>query len=89
LSADAEFHYRSEILEQLWHHGVHPTVRTPPVLVHEFVSDLYRYQLRRLRAQLMNHEFPKPEYYGRVLDLRRRYWLISMPADDWLVRGTD
>ena len=84
MSTDAEFHYRPDILEQLWHHGVHPTVRTRPALVHEFVSDLYRHELRRLRDRLLKREFPKPEYHGRVVELRKRYWLVSMKPDEWL-----
>ena len=86
MSTDAEYHYRTDVVEQLWRHGVHPTTRTPPALVHEFVSDLYRYELRRLRDRLLKKEFPKPEYYGRVVDLRKRYWLVSMKPDEWLVR---
>jgi hypothetical protein len=72
-------------MEQLARHGIQPTERTPPALVHEFVSDLYRYELRRLRDRLMKKEFPKPEYYGRVVELRKRYWLISTPPGEWLV----
>jgi hypothetical protein len=80
------FRYRAEVLDQLWGHGVQPTDRTPPERVHEFVSDLYRYELRRLRNRLVSKEFPKPEYYGRVVDLRKRYPLISVRPDEWLVQ---
>jgi hypothetical protein len=79
------FRYRAEVLDQLWGHGVQPTDRTPPERVHEFVSDLYRYELRRLRDRLVGKEFPKPEYYGRVVDLRKRYPLISLRPDEWLL----
>ena len=58
--------------------------RTRPALVHEFVSDLYRFELRRLRDRLVAREFPKTEYFGRVVGLRRQYWLISMRAGDWV-----
>lgn len=50
------------MLDQLWKHGVQPTDLTPPERVHEFVSDLYRYELRRLRDRLLEKAFPKPEY---------------------------
>src|SRR2546425_8432693 len=43
------YRYRPEVLEELLEHGVRPTERTRPELVHEFVSDLYRFELRRLR----------------------------------------
>ena len=72
------FRYRMEVLDQLWAHGVQPTGSTPPERVHEFVSDLYRYELRRLRDRLVCKEYPKPEYYSRVVDVRKRYPLISL-----------
>ena len=86
MSADAPFHYRDDVLEQLWRHGVHPTERTQPVLVHQFVSDLYRHELRRLRDRLLRKEFPKTEYYGRVVALRKCYRLVSMRPEEWLDR---
>lgn len=81
----ARFRYRAEVLEQLWRHGVQPTERTPPERVHEFVSDLYRYELRRLRDRLVSKEFPKLDYYGRVVGLRKRYPLISLKPHEWLL----
>jgi hypothetical protein len=87
LSPERRFHYRADVVEQLWRHGVHPGEHTPPDLVHEFVSDLYRYELRRLRHHLLSGKFPKPEYYGRVVELRKRYWLISMKAEEWQAKA--
>jgi hypothetical protein len=78
------YRYRAEVLEQLWRHGVQPTERTRPELVHDFVSDLYRYELRSLRERLLQREFPKPEYYDRVVQVRNRYRLLAMRADEWL-----
>lgn len=83
------FSYRPDVLAVLWSHGVQPTGSTRPELVHEFVSDLYRYELRRLRDRLLQHEFPKTEYYGRVLELRRRYQIISTKPAGWLSRGLE
>ncbi len=76
--------YRSDILEALLQYGVRPTMRTRPELVHEFVSDLYRYELRQLRDRLIRKEFPKREYYARVVALRNRYHVISMRPREWL-----
>ena len=78
------FHYRPEVLEQLLRHGVRPTEQTRPELVHEFVSDLYRHELRTLRDRLVAKEFPKPEYFGRVVDVRNRYRVIAMRPRDWV-----
>jgi hypothetical protein len=78
------FLYRAEVLDELWHHGVQPNERTRPELVHDYVSDLYRYELRRLRERLRRHEFPKPEYYNRVVQVRNRYRLLAQRPEDWL-----
>jgi hypothetical protein len=84
--ADRSYRYRPAVLDELWRHGVHPTDHTRPELVHEFVSDLYRHQLRRLRQSLVGGEFPKKDYAAKVIALRKRYRLISMPAAEWLER---
>lgn len=76
--------YRRGVLDQLARHGVRPKRTTPPELVHEFVSDLYRYELRLLRARLLRGDFPKAEYFGRVVVLRDRYSLLSLKPSQWL-----
>ena len=81
------YRYRADVLEQLERHGVRPTSSTRPDLVHEFVSDLYRYELRRLRDRLVRHEIPKVGYFDRVVALRRQYPLVSLKPQDWLVVG--
>ena len=81
------YHYRADVLEQLERHGVRPTGSTRPEFVHEFVSDLYRYELRRLRDRLVRREIPKVGYFDRVLALRRQYPLVSLKPRDWLVDG--
>lgn len=81
------YSYRADVAEALLTHGVRATSDTPPELAHEFVSDLYRHELRRLRDRLLRKEFPKHEYYGRVVELRKRYAILSMPAAEWLAPG--
>ncbi len=76
--------YRAAILEELLRHGIRPASATRPELVHEFVSDLYRHCLRRLRDRLLANEFPKHEYFGRVVELRKEYRIISMRSSEWL-----
>ena len=68
-------------------HGARPSPETPPERLHDFVNDLYRYELRRLRAQLLAGAFPKTEYYGRVVALRQRYPLLSLKPRQWLDEG--
>jgi hypothetical protein len=72
------YRYRPSVLEQLLEHGIRPTSRTPPEVVHELVSDLYRYELRRTRDRLIRREFMRSEYFARIVELRRRYPLVSL-----------
>ena len=77
------YRYRADVLRQLSRHGVQPRPTTPPDLVHEFVSDLYRYELRRLRDRLVRGEIPKAGYFDRVIELRRQYPLVSLKPAQW------
>jgi len=81
-----EYHYRAAVLDQLWRHGVQPKSSTPPQLVHDYVNDLYRYELRRLRDRLRRGEIPKGGYYARVIELRLAYPLVSLKSYEWLER---
>ena len=80
------YRYHAVILEELARLGVFPTEDTPPALVHEFINDLYRFELRRLRARLVSGEIAKAEYSSRVVELRRRYPLVSIRASLWVER---
>lgn len=82
------FHYRPEILDQLLHHGIRPAPETRPAIVFDYLNDLYRYELRRLRNQLRDRAFPQSEYFGRVVALRRQYPLVSLHPSAWTVPGT-
>ena len=72
------YRYRQDVLEELERHGIRPRPVTPPELVHDFLSDLYRYELRRLRDQLRKGSIAKAGYYDRVVELRRQYPLVSL-----------
>jgi len=76
--------YRPEVLVQLLQHGVRPTPDTPPQLLYDFVNDLYRYELRRLRDTLVSGAIPKTGYYDRVVQLRRKYPLVSIKPQSWI-----
>ena len=79
-----EHRYKKEVLDQLAVHGVTPMPVTPPDLVHEFLNDLYRYELRRLRDRLLRDEIAKSDYYNHVVEVRRRYPLLSLKVWQWL-----
>jgi hypothetical protein len=78
------FHrYRPAVLEALLAHGLRPTPHTAPERVRDLLNDLYCYELRALRARLLRREFPKATYAGRVIEVRRRYSLLSIPLAAW------
>ena len=79
------FRYRADVIEYLWRHGIHPTSHTPPELVRDFVRDLYKYEIRRLRARMLSHEFPKGQYAARVDALRRRYPVLALLPRQFLM----
>ncbi len=86
LGLSGSYRYRAEVLEALLAHGMRPASGTPPARVKEWLNDLYRYELRRLRDRLLEGEFPRREYAARVVELRRKYPLLSLPVRLWTVR---
>jgi hypothetical protein len=72
------FAYRADVLAALLVHGVRPTPDTPPELVRAYVRDLYKFEIRRLRARYLRNEFPKKEYSERVDALRRQYPVLAL-----------
>jgi hypothetical protein len=75
--------YHPAVLEALLCHGIAPRPDTSPALVHEYVSDLYRFELRRLRARRVRGDIPRARYVDRVLELRARYPLLSLKLEFW------
>ena len=78
------YRYRRDVLQRLWVHGVQPTGRTRPELVRDFVRDLYKYEIRRLRERMLRREFTRETYAAKVDDLRRRYPVLALRARDWI-----
>ena len=76
--------YRAEVLEELGRHGLRPGPSTGPGQLRDAVRDLYKYEIKRLRGQLLAGKFPKNEYAGKVVALRGRYPLLSIPTVLWL-----
>jgi hypothetical protein len=77
------FDYDPELLEALSALGIVPGPHTTPEQAKEAATDLYRYELRRLRGRLLRREIPKAGYSDRVVQLRRRYWMLSVPLQRW------
>jgi hypothetical protein len=72
------YRYRSDVLAALPRHGVLPTERTPPELVRDYVRDLYKWQIRKLRERYLRREFAKQDYWQRVDALRRQYPVLAL-----------
>jgi len=78
-----EYNYPVDILEVLAGHGLRPTVTTSPAIVRDALSDLYRYEIRRLRRTLLEGGIRREDYSSHVIALRKRYWLLSLPVQHW------
>jgi hypothetical protein len=76
--------FRPGVLEELARHGLRPLPTTTTELLRDAVRDLYRYEIRRLRSELLAGRIPKADYANRVIELRGRYPLLSLPLDMWI-----
>ena len=47
------------------------------------MNDLYRHELRTLRARFRSREIPKDGYSDRVVALRKKYFLLSIRLELW------
>lgn len=79
------YRYHQQILDELARHGLLPIATSSPQQLRDAVRDLYKYEIRRLRDAYLAGRFPKPEFAGRVVELRKRYWLLSIPTALWLI----
>jgi hypothetical protein len=79
-----DYEYAPEALTVLAGHGLCPGARTRPEVVRDALSDLYRYEIRRLKRRLLAGEIPKEEYLDYVIQLRKQYWLLSVPIVRWV-----
>ena len=75
--------YPVELADALLTFGLAPTSATPPTLVRDQLSDLYRFEIRRLRDRLLAKEFPRAEYSALVVLLRKKYWPLSLTPQHW------
>jgi hypothetical protein len=80
------FRYHDRILNELARHGLQPRPDTPPDKLRDAVRDLYKYEIRRLRSELLARRIRRPDYAGHVIELRKRYPLLSVPIELWTVR---
>jgi hypothetical protein len=77
--------YKPEVLDELATHGLVPRGDTAPDFLRDAVRELYKYEIKLLRSRLLAGAFPRAEYAGRVVELRRRYPLLSIATQYWTV----
>jgi hypothetical protein len=75
---------RASVIDELARHGLQPGPTTTVQQLRDAVRDLYRYEIRRLRSELLAGRIRKPDYAGCVIDLRTRYPLLSLPMEKWV-----
>jgi hypothetical protein len=71
------------VLEELARHGLQPQPGTEPARLREQINDLYRIEIRKLRDRCRAGEFSTRELPERVVELRKRYMLLSIPLPLW------
>jgi hypothetical protein len=75
--------YRADVLDELARHGLVPRSTTMPAQLREQINDLYRIEIRTLRDRCRAGAFPVEALAGHVVELRKRYLLLSIPMDQW------
>jgi hypothetical protein len=75
--------YHPNILEELARHGLRPLAGTPPERLRDAVRDLYLYEIRSLRRELLRGHIVRNKYADHVIALRLRYPLLSLPIEQW------
>jgi hypothetical protein len=76
--------YKPAVVEELARHGLRPGPGTSMELLRKQIHDLYLHEIRALRDRCKAGEFPRRELAGHVVELRRRYLLLSTPESEWL-----
>ena len=77
------YEYADRILDELARHGLKPLPGTSPQQLRDAVRDLYKYEIKRLRDRLLAGQIERRDYAGHVVELRKRYWLLSIPMQLW------
>jgi hypothetical protein len=81
--SDRAWTYPPELLDAVASFGLAPRPETPPLVVRDQLNELYRFEIRRLRDQLRSGVVAKADYVGLVIDLRKKYWPLSLQPGDW------
>lgn len=88
----APYRYKPAVLAELERFGILPQPTTEPALIREFLNDLYRLEIRALKHEQVALErthgrAARKDYADKVVQLRLRYPLLSIPIEHWLEQG--
>ena len=75
--------YKPDVLEELLRHGLRPGPETMADRLRKQIHDLYIIEIRTLRDRCRAGEFPTRDLPGHVVELRKRYILLSIPLVRW------
>ncbi len=75
--------YPPELRTALADLGFAPRPHTPPALVRDAVDELYKVELKRLRLRHLRGEVAKADFADRVIQLRKKYWVLTLPVAAW------
>lgn len=78
-----EFHYTPTILDALLEHGLRPLPTSDPQFLRDAVNELYRFEIRKLRDRTLDGDIARADLAGHVVELRKRYVLLSIPMTHW------
>jgi len=77
------YSYPPELVEGLALIGVPCSPDVPPAATREAADDLYKGELRALRARLIAGEFERPRYVQLIIELRKKFWVLTLPLAAW------
>ena len=76
--------YKPDVIDELLRHGLRPGPGTTADALREQIHDLYLIEIRKLRDRCRAGEFPPSELAAHVVELRKRYLLLSIPVVQWM-----
>ena len=81
--SERRWFYPPELLGALPAFGLLPQATTPPRFTRDALSDLYRFEIRRLRERLRAGEVQRADYQDLVVALRKKYWPLTLTPEAW------
>ena len=76
--------YKPDVIDELLRYGLRPGPGTTADALREQIHDLYLIEIRKLRDRCRAGEFPPSELAAHVVELRKRYLLLSIPVVQWM-----